>query len=100
MTKPKITKVCPGCGSTEIDRDATACWDDESQAWEIAGLQDSFYCADCDSNPRDVEDKVIEVEASFEPVTSHVIYIRFDDDNAPDWPLNARVKLTLIPDEE
>ncbi len=100
MTGTKITKVCPECGSTEIDRDATACWDVESQAWVIAGLQDGFYCADCDSNLRDVEDKIIEVEGTFESVVSSVSYIRFSEDNAPKWPLDARVRLTLITDEE
>lgn len=43
---------CRHCGSTEIHRDANACWDEVSQAWSLLTTYDSQTCGQCgaDSN--------------------------------------------------
>ena len=38
------TYVCSECGSPDVTQDALACWDVDSQEWEIVTLLD---CADC-----------------------------------------------------
>ena len=95
----KITKVCPHCGSTAVTRDATVAWSTKLQDWEVIGLHDGFNCEECSTELKDVEDKVIEVEGTFEEVTPGVSYILFESVDAPEGD-GAKVKLTLITDEE
>lgn len=52
---PKPSPVmprCRHCGSDRISRDANACWDEETQAWELLATYDSQTCERCgaDSN--------------------------------------------------
>lgn len=43
----KQTIHCSICDGTEINRDATAKWNEEAQEWEMSCTFDSFYCDDC-----------------------------------------------------
>ena len=43
----KITYKCPGCGSDDIVMDATAKWNNASQAWEFSDVIDYCTCQDC-----------------------------------------------------
>ena len=47
MEKQKVTKVCRHCGSENVSVDATARWNADTQAWELAGLFDNSDCEDC-----------------------------------------------------
>lgn len=46
-TAPKVKLVCDKCGSTEISRDASAQWNEDTQDWELCGLQDNMTCETC-----------------------------------------------------
>lgn len=40
--------VCPDCGGTDVDRDATAWWDEQKQDWRfVVGSGADDYCPDC-----------------------------------------------------
>jgi hypothetical protein len=47
MEHQKIKKVCKYCGSENVSVDATARWNVDTQAWELAGLFDNSDCDDC-----------------------------------------------------
>lgn len=43
----RIKIVCSVCGSDDVRRDATAAWNVETQAWELAAVMDQGYCEGC-----------------------------------------------------
>lgn len=43
----KITYRCPECGSKDVESDASAKWNDETQAWEFCGVYDIVTCESC-----------------------------------------------------
>jgi hypothetical protein len=59
----KVNLVCPACGADAVERDATACWSVQDQAWELQATFDQMRCSACEANfneAREVE--AIEVE--------------------------------------
>ena len=47
MEQAKIKKCCKYCGSENVSVDATARWNTDTQAWELAALFDNSDCDDC-----------------------------------------------------
>jgi hypothetical protein len=45
---PKVQMVCAECGGTNVMRDAWACWNVETQEWELQSTFDNAHCDDCD----------------------------------------------------
>ena len=39
--------VCSYCGSNEVDRDACAAWNIETQQWEMVTVYDNADCEQC-----------------------------------------------------
>lgn len=56
-TPKRIKIVCSTCKGSNVQRDATAAWDEETQEWELCGVMDQGYCIDCDceTNLEEVE---------------------------------------------
>jgi len=44
----KIKIVCSQCGSDDVRRDAWACWNVDTQEWELGEVFDQGFCAACD----------------------------------------------------
>jgi hypothetical protein len=44
----KVKICCPDCGSDKVSIDATARWNVEAQAWELASVQDVITCQECE----------------------------------------------------
>lgn len=44
MATKRLKMVCDKCGSEDVLRDATAAWNEATQDWELAGVQDQGYC--------------------------------------------------------
>ena len=47
MEQTQIKKCCKYCGSENVSVDATARWNTDTQAWELAALFDNSDCDDC-----------------------------------------------------
>lgn len=49
MSAPKkiLKPICRKCGSDNIACDATAAWNVDTGAWELAGENDNAQCQDC-----------------------------------------------------
>ena len=62
----KIKKVCEKCGSEDVQIDACAEWDFDSQSWE---LQSNYHfswfswCRDCDAETDIIDQEVKETSA-------------------------------------
>lgn len=52
--QPKVTKVCPCCGSDNVWKDATAQWCVETQQWELSCVHDHESCEDCGASGNDM----------------------------------------------
>jgi len=55
----KLQMLCPNCGGSSITKDATAEWDEDNQEWGMAGICDSGWCQDCDTEVRYAEERVV-----------------------------------------
>jgi type II secretory ATPase GspE/PulE/Tfp pilus assembly ATPase PilB-like protein len=62
MEQAKVSKVCKYCGSENVSVDATARWNVDAQAWELAGLFDNSDCDDCGGETTIVEALTMERE--------------------------------------
>lgn len=51
MPKPRYSS----CGSSDILRDAYACWDENTQQWVLHSCYDLFCCEACDAEPKRVD---------------------------------------------
>lgn len=58
MTKVRL--CCPDCGSTDIVRDATATWNEDTQDWECSGVQDAMTCHECWNEFNEAKEVVID----------------------------------------
>ena len=50
MWEKKIKMICSKCGSDNVSRDASACWDISTQSWELLAAYDNAYCDHCDED--------------------------------------------------
>lgn len=50
----KTQPVCRQCGSDDVLKDAYACWNVETQEWELLTTFDEFVCEKCEG-PTQVE---------------------------------------------
>lgn len=48
----KINIVCSFCGSSEVNRDAWAEWDVDTQQWVLGVVFDYGYCQACEGDSR------------------------------------------------
>lgn len=46
---------CRSCGSTEILRDAYACWDQDRQEWVLHSCYDLYRCESCEEETKRVD---------------------------------------------
>ncbi|BAK66607.1 hypothetical protein SLG_19320 [Sphingobium sp. SYK-6] len=44
------TVRCASCGSTDVMRDAWACWDDHAQDWVLGSVFDAAFCEACEND--------------------------------------------------
>ncbi len=51
MERPR----CRSCGSSDILRDAWACWDVDTQQWVLHSCYDAFHCEDCGCDTKRVD---------------------------------------------
>lgn len=49
MTEPKEKPTCPYCGSEDVNCDANAAWNADTQEWEAVSTYNNGYCNGCDS---------------------------------------------------
>ena len=47
-TEAPFTVRCPECHSTDIVKDAAACWDEDRQEWVLLTVYDSATCQTCE----------------------------------------------------
>jgi len=50
-----VKRVCVGCGSDDIVRDASARWSVPAQRWELSDVHDHATCNQCDGDSEDTE---------------------------------------------
>ena len=43
-----VTVRCPECQSTDVVKDAAACWDEGRQEWTLLSVYDSTTCQTCE----------------------------------------------------
>lgn len=55
----KIRFTCKTCGSTEIEKDASAWWSEKAQEWVLSDVHDAAWCRNCD---RETELKTEEID--------------------------------------
>ncbi len=46
---------CIRCGSSDILRDAWACWDSDTQEWVLHCCYDAYRCEACDAQSKHVD---------------------------------------------
>ena len=46
---------CRSCGSTDVLRDAYACWDVDRQEWELHSCYDLYRCESCEEESKRVD---------------------------------------------
>ena len=49
ITSPTVMR-CAVCGGDRVHCDATATWNKQTQAWELAGVMDGDWCDDCETD--------------------------------------------------
>lgn len=96
-----VTKVCSGCGSEQIARDAVAVWSIPKQDWVLQGVHDSCWCDSCGgSEPVLVEDApIMALPQSSLPETGEPAISKAPSTPHPDEPTNlaraARIDVAL-----
>jgi hypothetical protein len=53
-----IRKMCSGCGSTNVQWDATASWDEDKQEFVLDDVCDNTWCTNCEGECR-VEETLV-----------------------------------------
>ncbi|MCB2061022.1 MAG: hypothetical protein R3E09_00395 [Novosphingobium sp.] len=58
MADTPVRKICKGCRSETVTRDAWAEWDVERQEWVLGSLFDYAFCHNCASRTQ-IEDVAV-----------------------------------------
>lgn len=62
----RIIYACAECGSTNVLKDAYACWDVSTQDWVLSSTYDSNTCDDCGEH--DISLVEIEADENGDPI--------------------------------